>query len=105
MEFLCTQCGICCRKAGELGLMPSQGDGSCIHLNDDNQCDIYDDRPTICNVQKMYKHYKSLGITSSKKDYYILNNKICNEWMDEYDIPKELRIDISEYDGLYYKKI
>ena len=93
------------RKAGEAGLMPSQEDGSCIHLNGDNKCDIYDERPTVCNVQKMYKYYKMVGLTDNKKDFYTTNNKICNTWMDEYGIPEEFRIDINEYNGFYYKKI
>lgn len=33
-------------KAPEL----DRGDGACIHLTDDNQCSIYDDRPDFCRL-------------------------------------------------------
>jgi Fe-S-cluster containining protein len=32
------------------------GDGVCIFLKD-NSCAIYQDRPDICNVEKMYRLY------------------------------------------------
>ena len=47
MEFLCSQCGACCRRAGiwegaKYGL-PIKKDGSCGHLKN-NLCSIYEDQ-------------------------------------------------------------
>jgi Fe-S-cluster containining protein len=47
-DFKCSQCGVCCKQAGKIGL-PTKEDGSCKFLSDDNQCTIYDTRPDICN--------------------------------------------------------
>lgn len=51
------------------------GDGVCIHLTDDNLCDIYENRPDICNVEKMYETlYKSM---MSKEEYEKKNMEGC----------------------------
>ena len=95
MDFPCTKCGACCMKAGELGFMPSKEDGSCIHLNEDNICDIYDTRPDICRIEKMYYKYKIQGVIENnmtKKDYYNAAAEICNVFMDEKDIDKSFRM-------------
>lgn len=55
MHFRCIQCGLCCRM---LKLIPAlsdydDGNGVCRYLKN-NLCDIYKDRPLICNVEAMY---------------------------------------------------
>lgn len=60
--FECSKCGLCCRclannpriKGTELEQW-DRGDGVCKHLTKDNLCDIYDKRPDICNVDKLYE--------------------------------------------------
>ena len=32
-------------------------DGSCKFLGEDNLCTIYEERPTICNVAKVYEEF------------------------------------------------
>ena len=32
-------------------------DGSCKFLGEDNLCTIYEERPTICNVAKVYEQF------------------------------------------------
>jgi len=65
-KFGCTGCGACCRRVGQyverlkktnlayLGF-PYQWDesGRCEMLNEDNSCAVYDDRPIVCNIQKV----------------------------------------------------
>ena len=75
--FPCTKCGACCKRAGATGLMPSKADGSCIYLNTDNTCSVYNKRPDICSIDKMYKKRQLL---MSKKEYYKLSAKICNQY-------------------------
>jgi Fe-S-cluster containining protein len=95
--FPCTECGACCRRAGMTGLMPSKEDGSCIYLNKDNRCDIYHQRPAICNISKMYKQHKLQGTLpqdTSKKDYYKLNANVCNQFIEEDNLDDKYKIDV-----------
>ncbi len=58
VDFPCIKCGQCCRNIGNIPqlTMFNKGDGICCHLKN-NLCDIYFDRPLVCNVQEMYKAY------------------------------------------------
>ena len=98
MEFNCSQCGACCRIAGELGFMPSREDGACIHLGEDNLCTIYDERPDICNVEKMY-YKRKLGIT--KKEYFKMQNEACNLLQKSYGMDEKYRVDPEIYNKEY----
>lgn len=54
--FTCLKCGLCCKnidKIPELSVY-NRGDGQCIYLTASNLCKIYEIRPDICNVEKMY---------------------------------------------------
>lgn len=56
MIFPCKKCGLCCKH---LELIPQLadydlGNGRCVHLLDNNLCAIYENRPEICSVSKMY---------------------------------------------------
>lgn len=97
LKFQCSQCGACCRKAGKLGLMPQREDGACLYLGQDNLCTIYETRPEICRVDKMYEKYK---FKISKKDYFKLNSEFCNLMIEEESLSKDYLIDISLYDRL-----
>ena len=56
MVFPCVQCGLCCCHVDIVPELQNynRGDGVCCHLKD-NMCEIYEQRPEICNVQAMYK--------------------------------------------------
>jgi len=84
-QFLCSQCGACCREAANLGLMPDRGDGACIHLQQDNSCGIYETRPEICRV------------VGTKKDY-IEATKVCHALIDHYGLDEKYKIDLNEYE-------
>jgi hypothetical protein len=56
-------------------------------LTEDNKCEVYDNRPLICNIDKMRKRLKI-----PKKKFYAVNIKVCNQFMDEDDLPLNLRI-------------
>ena len=50
------------------------GDGVCVYLSDENLCTIYDMRPDICNVDRMYqKVYKNI----MPRELYYMMNIIC----------------------------
>ena len=97
MEFICTQCGACCKRAGRCGGakygLPIKEDGSCGHLKN-NMCSIYDKRPDICSVKKLgQKLYKTKNLT----DWYIYNSKLCNKMIKEDKLDNKYLINIDDY--------
>ena len=55
--FPCTQCGLCCQRvhfADETRFL-DRGDGTCRHYDMARKsCAIYEERPDICRVDRMY---------------------------------------------------
>lgn len=99
--FLCSRCGACCSVVGQMvaiarGTAPqlvidpfvmamnkllvdfpvkTDESGKCEHLGADNLCKVYNDRPLICNVDRLYK--KVFKFRMSKKEFYRNNHKNC----------------------------
>jgi Fe-S-cluster containining protein len=78
VNFPCIQCGWCCKtlkdvpEAAEL----DDGNGECKYL-DGNLCSIYNERPLVCNVAKMYEaRFKD---TMSEAEFVALNLRYCGE--------------------------
>lgn len=60
-EFKCNRCGCCCKNLSYLeeARFLDSGNGVCKYYDEVNRkCMIYDFRPDICRVDKMYKRYK-----------------------------------------------
>jgi Fe-S-cluster containining protein len=85
-------CGCCCKRVGifkETGIyFPYDVDenGVCEML-ENNKCKVYDNRPLLCNIEKL--------ANVAKIDKYIFfkeNIKVCNKMMDEDNMPLEYRI-------------
>ena len=76
MNFQCDKCGICCKLIKGIPQLAAfdRGDGVCIHLKD-NLCSIYDSRPDICNVEKMYALFKD---QMTEKEYLQLMTDSCS---------------------------
>lgn len=75
--FECLKCGICCRNIDKIPELSEfhNGDGVCIYLNRNNLCSIYENRPDICNVEKMYQlKYKDI---MSWDEYEKMNMEGC----------------------------
>lgn len=82
--FLCTKCGLCCRNIDKIPELKEYdvGDGVCVHLTEGNLCDIYDTRPDICNVERMFEiKYKDI---ISREEYEHLNEEGCKLLQAEY---------------------
>lgn len=84
MMFRCDRCGICCQH---IDLIPQlkefdSGNGRCIHLLENNLCEIYFERPDICNVEKMYELYFKDSI--SEDEYIRQNFDACNELKSKF---------------------
>lgn len=77
MKFECKKCGQCCKNIGKTGLLKEfeNENGECIHLTNDNLCDIYENRPDVCNVKKMYELFFHNYMTA--EEYIRLNENEC----------------------------
>ena len=75
MKFECDKCGVCCNLLKGIPQLAAfdRGDGVCIHLKD-NLCSIYESRPDICNVEKMYVFFKE---QMSEEEYLQLMSNSC----------------------------
>lgn len=100
MKFKCDSCGACCKEVGNViknALLNTEMDknirneilafpysfdnnGVCSMLKD-NKCTVYDERPTICSVDKMYDYYKEFP----KQVYYTETYKMCELLKAKYD--------------------
>jgi hypothetical protein len=83
--FICDQCGICCEHIDESGIegVLNRGDGVCINYDEETHlCNIYDNRPIYCNVDKFYESF--LENKYSREDYYEINYKSCQELKERY---------------------
>jgi len=108
--FPCTKCGICCKSIGrlitearndmskgnallqEVRAFPFQINGIvCSKYEEGVGCTVYDDRPDICNIDKMYeKYYQSIGM--SIDEYYSYNAAGCNVLIDQFGGPQEKKV-------------
>lgn len=70
-------CGECCRHIDKIPQLSQYdiGNGTCRYL-ENNRCLIYENRPEICRIDKMYAKYYSDKLTL--KEFYDLNVKACN---------------------------
>ena len=78
--FLCDKCGLCCRnlKLSSLYTRLARGDGVCIYYDENTKlCSIYETRPILCNIDKMFYTYFSNKLT--KEEYYKLNYEACKK--------------------------
>ena len=73
--FLCSQCGVCCRRLPNMAPFDRlhEGDGVCRFL-DGNRCSIYESRPPLCRVDESYPLF---GHIMSYEEYLDINYKFC----------------------------
>lgn len=50
-EIDCSICGLCC-IAYSISTLNKKAGERCIHLNSDNKCNIYNERPLVCRQFK-----------------------------------------------------
>jgi hypothetical protein len=94
-RFPCTSCGQCCKRVGDK--MPTKKDGSCIYLDESERCTIYEDRPYLCNVDKIYKEeFKPQGI--HRNNFYKYTAIHCNAIIKEDKVDKKYLIDLEQFD-------
>ena len=91
--FKCVMCGMCCRNINRyrdevypilkeiLGATVPKFDieddnGACVYLTKDNKCSIYEQRPVLCNTEKMFE-LLSKALNLRKSELYQAQNIAC----------------------------
>lgn len=83
MALDCKDCkAYCCRVIGKLVPELNDGSGSCLFLKD-NKCSIYENRPIVCNTDRLWEKYYSSKY--SKEEWIELNKQSCKALKDEYE--------------------
>lgn len=78
--FDCHKCGNCCKNLHLNSLYSDldRGDNICKYFDEmKNLCSIYERRPLICNVDKMYESYFKNLMTLD--EYYDKNKEGCKK--------------------------
>jgi Fe-S-cluster containining protein len=103
-SFPCTGCGACCKRINNLEAHIVKDDpehmlyfpyswdenGVCENLNlEDNSCNVYETRPTMCNIDKMFQFVQN-GM--SKKEYYNVNIFLCNKMIEEDGLDEKFKV-------------
>ncbi len=104
LEFPCTSCNACCshvdkaiqnaknsnhpvwKESGESFPYEYDSNGKCEKLID-GKCSVYEERPLLCNVNKLGK---LLGFDLNLWHYMIAQS--CNQLIDQDNLPKEYKI-------------
>ena len=85
--FRCDKCGLCCRSIAGIEIYANldRGDGICKFLNEEsNLCEIYDERPLLCNVDKSYDYFFSSYMT--KEEYEAVNYAACQQLKSKLEV-------------------
>lgn len=103
--FPCSGCGLCCTQVERAVVVArkliAEGNtdeyvrdisefpfsftdtGSCEHLGADHRCQVYDHRPLVCSISRVWeKHYEPKG-NISRENYYLSALHLCNSLMVE----------------------
>ncbi len=98
--FPCSCCGLCCQNISTVDELSKfdTGDGVCKYFDfPSSSCKIYETRPDICRIEKMYE--KKYNKIFTKKDFYIENAEICNRLQEKYNLDDSYRIKLKEKNG------
>lgn len=87
MKFGCTSCGACCRNIRLVHKdWPVKADGSCIHLQADNRCAVYETRPAVCRV------VEGRPADIGEVEWLNANAEVCNKLQKSEGLGEEFRV-------------
>lgn len=95
--FPCTGCGLCCKNISAIVELKEYdlGNGTCKYFDSLlNQCKIYEIRPKICRVDKMFELEYHKYFT--KNEFYTMNAKVCNTLQKQYGINISFNVKIGD---------
>lgn len=98
--FKCDRCGICCKNIKGIPECENldNGHGVCKYYDDNKkECTIYEFRPEICNVEKLYKRYKK---TMTWEQYLAANYEGC-KILKEADKRKKGGVNLDDVEELF----
>ena len=76
-KFSCDCCGACCKNIRRSTFYTEEldrGDGVCKHLTAENLCEIYSERPPLCNGEYLYKNfYHDMTVA----EFHQMMNELC----------------------------
>jgi len=83
IPFYCNSCGLCCKKIGGIPGFEEMdnGKGTCIYLNENHQCSIYETRPLQCRITEGFKAYFAESMTWD--EYITANSEVCRVLKEE----------------------
>jgi hypothetical protein len=94
LTFPCTKCGACCKNVSGLGLPVKAGTAECIALGPDNECTVYEQRPILCRVDKIYDRMFSASMT--EKDFFKMTADACNRLIEIEGMTPDYKVRIDE---------
>ena len=95
IEFRCTRCGACCRRAHLIPFFKYADFIRCgCTMLCKNICNIYTSRPDICNVKKVNKKFFP---NQSQKEYYRETASLCNQFIEEDGMDKRYLINLEQF--------
>ena len=65
-------------------------------LDENNKCKVYDNRPDICNMEKMSIKLKDV-LKMTQKEFYLKNAQTCNAFILEDNLDKKYLLDETKY--------
>ena len=74
--YPCARCGACCRHVDLIADMKTfdRGDGVCKHLTAENLCEIYAERPPLCNGEHVYRKFSA---DMTVEEFHGFISKLC----------------------------
>ena len=90
MIFPCTKCGLCCQNISSIPELKDYdlGTGICKYFDSiTNGCEIYENRPLICRVDKMFDlKYHKFYPAVTEQCYLLRQNHLRNPVLISYRI-------------------
>jgi len=91
-QFPCTSCGLCCQHIGDIPALAAYDlkNGCCQHYSQFEGCQIYENRPDVCRIDKGYDLF--FANILSREKYYQYNAEICNHLQLLHGINEKFRV-------------